>query len=220
MSRSSVKASSNSKAAEGKVDAHFLKNRVEELEAEVLALKKRLDGLRKAKNTTVLKKQKEYVSSSEARSTLDPKISDLQRKMDDLSLQHKKEMEALKTKHEESLQKRSKTSTPPPCDHEKEIKELKTRNKTLNEENEELKLFNNELKMENTEMREKFEQLFTELSIKEAQWCEKEEQLNLKMKLQWGEKYREWMEVTEKKIADLQAANDLLRSYMKPSDTT
>ena len=35
--------------------------------------------------------------------------------------------------------------------------------------------------MENTEMREKFEQLFTELSIKEAQWCEKEEQLNLKV---------------------------------------
>ena len=50
------------------------------------------------------------IGSFVIRSTLDPKISDLQRKMDDLSLQHKKEMEALKTKHEESLQKRSKVT--------------------------------------------------------------------------------------------------------------
>lgn len=33
-----------------------------QLESEVTSLKKRLDGLRKAKNTTVLKKEKEYVS--------------------------------------------------------------------------------------------------------------------------------------------------------------
>ncbi|XP_038065294.1 spindle pole body component 110-like isoform X2 [Patiria miniata] len=213
-----VRTSTSSKAAEAKSNTHFLKNRVEELEAEVTSLKKRLDDLRKAKNTTVHKKQKEYVTTStiEHKSGDDLKVSDLQRRMDDLNLQHTKEMEDLKRSHRDSLQKLKKApSSPTPCNHEEEIAALKRKNKDLQSENEELKLFNEELKTENSAMREKFEELFAELSIKEAQWCEKEEQLNLKMKLQWGEKYREWMEVTEKKIADLQAANDLLRSYMK-----
>ncbi|XP_022100091.1 myosin-6-like [Acanthaster planci] len=218
-----VRTSASSKAAEAKNDAYFLKSRVEELEAEVAALKKRLDDLRKAKNTTVHKKQKEYVTTSmtEHRSSNDPKVSDLQQKMDDLNLQHTKEMEELKRSHQESLRKMKKTSpSPTSCNHEEEIASLKQQNKSLQSDNEELRLFNEELKKENGDLREKFEELFSELSIKEAQWCEKEEQLNLKMKLQWGEKYREWMEVTEKKIADLQAANDLLRSYMKHPDGT
>ena len=73
------------------------------------------------------------------------------------------------------------SSTSSSCNHEKEIADLKKRNQELDSENQELKLFNDELKKENSSMREKFEELFTELSIKEAQWCEKEEQLNLKV---------------------------------------
>ena len=69
----------------------------------------------------------------------------------------------------------------PACDHEKIIAELRENYSKLEAENKDLKVVNDELQTENVALRDKFEQLFTELSIKEAQWCEREEQLNLKV---------------------------------------
>ena len=71
----------------------------------------------------------------------------------------------------------------PPCNHEEIIAELTRKNTKLEKVNQELQLFNDEFQKENRELRDKFEELFTELSIKEAQWCEREEQLNLKVNL-------------------------------------
>eukprot|EP00057_Strongylocentrotus_purpuratus_P030449 XP_781716.3 PREDICTED: tuftelin [Strongylocentrotus purpuratus] len=208
----------------------FLKTRVQELESEVTSLKKRLDGLRKAKNTTVLKKEKEYVSvgasdsnrTSKRPSISEDKSSELQKKLKDLSLQHADEMSALKKKHSADLQKvqseRVQPTPPERCNHEEEILQLKGEVTELREKNAKLEDVNSALKAENLSLHDKFEELFTELSLKEAQWCEKEEQLNLKLKLQWGEKYREWMEATEKKIAELQRANEYLRTCLKSGD--
>lgn len=55
--------------------------------------------------------------------------------------------------------------------------------KSLGEEKVQLQTQNENLQVENIDLRAKFEELFTELSLKEAQWCEKEEQLNLKVRL-------------------------------------
>nr|XP_054760026.1 uncharacterized protein LOC129266216 [Lytechinus pictus] len=220
---------SNRKSSETKSreNAAFLKMRVEELESEVSSLKKRLDGLRKAKNTTVLKKEKEYVSvgasesnrASKRPSISEDKSSELQKKLKDLSLRHADEMSALKKKHSADLKKlqseKAKPTTPEKCNHEEEILRLKGEITELNEKNASLEDVNSALKTETLSLHAKFEELFTELSLKEAQWCEKEEQLNLKLKLQWGEKYREWMEATEKKIAELQRANEYLRTCLK-----
>ncbi|XP_072166284.1 uncharacterized protein [Diadema setosum] len=218
-----------SDVSKSRENAAFLKMRVQELEAEVISLKKRLDDLRKAKNTTVLKKEKEYVSigaSDASRSKRQPipdeKSTDLQKKLKDLSLQHAGEIEALKKKHDTDLMKAKtqKPGTPPEkCNHEEEIKQLREDVSILRDENANLARVNSDYQAENVALHEKFEELFNELSLKEAQWCEKEEQLNLKLKLQWGEKYREWMEATEKKIEELQRANDYLRTCLKsPGD--
>ncbi|KAJ8034842.1 hypothetical protein HOLleu_21850 [Holothuria leucospilota] len=212
-----------------------LKERVRELETEVSSLKKRLDELRKAKNTTVLKKEKEYVTSRKYQSSMvrsprnqtdatsgdNGKVIKMQEnhnaELKKLRETHSTEMEKLKEQYEKLLdsQKKFHLQTTA-CDHEPQLKELREKVGRLQEENATLRSTNSDLEAENVDLRSKFEELFTELSLKEAQWCEKEEQLNMKLKLQWGEKYREWMEATEKKIADLQKANDLLRSYVRP----
>ncbi|XP_072049875.1 uncharacterized protein [Amphiura filiformis] len=211
--------SPNSKPSVRRTDVGFLKLRVEELENEVGELKKRLTDLRRAKNTTVLKKEKEYVSTGtpeHKRSNSGSKrLEELHMQMKELNLKHEKEIETLTKKHSEDLQT-SLAKNNPGCDHDKIIAELKENYRKLEVDNKDLKLVNDELQSENMALRDKFEQLFTELSIKEAQWCEREEQLNLKLKMQWGEKYREWMEATEKKIEELQKANALLRSCIKP----
>lgn len=67
------------------------------------------------------------------------------------------------------------------CDHEPQLKELRDKVGRLQEENATLRSTNSDLEAENVDLRSKFEELFTELSLKEAQWCEKEEQLNLKV---------------------------------------
>ncbi|XP_071958299.1 uncharacterized protein [Antedon mediterranea] len=188
-----------------------LKGRVKELENLVSSLKKRLEELRKAKSTTVLKKEKEYIS------TANPKHQKSRSSKPDATLEQK--LEQLKIQHEKEIRKlMERKPVEVKCNHLEEISKLKAQNESLERKTEELEHKNEDLKEENNSLLHKFEELFTELSIKEAHWCEKEEQLNLKLKLQWGEKYREWMAVTEAKISELQAANDLLRRYVKPPE--
>ncbi|XP_071842321.1 uncharacterized protein [Apostichopus japonicus] len=200
------------------------KERVRELESEVSSLKKRLDELRKAKSTTVLKKEKEYVTFKQHRRppgdsspVVDKKLSELiqihNNELKKLEDAHKADMKRLREEHSSAIKFSQETSV---CHHEQELKELRSNIKSLEDEKAGLQTQNENLQVENIDLRAKFEELFTELSLKEAQWCEKEEQLNLKLKLHWGEKYREWMEATEKKIAELQKANELLRSYVRP----
>ncbi|XP_033103712.1 probable DNA double-strand break repair Rad50 ATPase [Anneissia japonica] len=184
-----------------------LKSRVQELESEVLSLKKRLEELRKAKNTTVLKKEKEYISTANPKQRSNGSSnSRLEQRLEQLRIEHEKEIRELQDKKPAEVK----------CNHLPEISKLQKEKKILETENEDMKRINRDLKEENNSLLKKFEELFTELSIKEAQWCEKEEELNLKLKLQWSEKYKDWMAATELKISELQAANNLLRQYVKP----
>ncbi|XP_078593069.1 uncharacterized protein LOC144871478 [Branchiostoma floridae x Branchiostoma japonicum] len=222
---------SGERASEARTNGTFLKNRVKELEEEVATLKKRLDELRKAKNTTILKREREVLSVADpfsarpAKSADDGKVAELQQKLDNSAAERDREvaelnrqLEKLKLDNQaemDRLRKENQGQQVPPCDHEKELETLR---KKLREE----ETLNRELNDQNMELRsrlliteEKIEALYEELSVKEAHWCEMEEQYQLKLKTQFSEKYQEWMEATEKKIEELQRANDLLRNYVR-----
>jgi len=49
------------------------------------------------------------------------------------------------------------------------------------------------------------------MSQKEAEFCETQEKTKVELQRKWQEMYKEWMRMTEAKIMELQAANDMLR---------
>ncbi|XP_077985729.1 uncharacterized protein LOC144440264 [Glandiceps talaboti] len=220
----SRRASVPSKDGDNKSNGVHWREKCRELEDEVSSLKRRLEDLRKAKNTTVLKKEKQWVQVGEpslgtrhsSAGGESGKVSDLQKQMEQLKLKHSKEIDDLKKKHsQEFAKKQGNNSQENDCGHEKIIQILEEKCDFLEKEKQEMMYLNDVINTDNTELREKYEQLMTELSMKEAQWCEKEEQLNMKLKLQWGEKYRQWMAQTEQKIAELQQVNEFLKGQLQ-----
>lgn len=216
-----------------------LKFKVKELEHEVSTLKGRLDDLRKAKNTTITKREREVIEVGFKRDPkYDAKIAELEKQLKEKTSSGK-ETEELKKKHAEELEQQQrkqkdlqkqlddlyqrlererkdfvdridqqkKLST---CNHEDELYRLKTQIAELEGDK-------SALMLENKDLNDRVNSLHLELSVKEAKWCEKEEQYKLKLKQQWGDKYAEWMAETERKINELQEANQLLRMYLHRS---
>ena len=62
-----------------------------------------------------------------------------------------------------------------PCNHDDEIVKLKTKITVLEGDNA-------ALMVENSDLKERVSSLVSELSVKEAQWCEEEEKLKLKVR--------------------------------------
>ncbi|XP_064594929.1 kinesin-like protein KIF3A [Liolophura sinensis] len=201
---------------DGRSDEASLRTRVKELEREVVTLKKRLDELRKAKNTTVLKREREVLEVGvpfTKRETKpvhpgDQKMDELQKKLDQLKLDREKEMAEIRNKFAADVEELKKQNTSLDCGHERELASLRERVCALEAENAAVLL-------ENAECKEQLGGLVTELSVKEAHWCEMEEKYKLELKTSWGAKYAEWMSATERKIQDLQATNEILRGYLK-----
>ncbi|CAH1797321.1 unnamed protein product [Owenia fusiformis] len=191
-----------------------LKSRVKELESEVLSLKRRLDELRKAKNTTVLKREREVlqvgVPFGKRDSSDEPKVENLMKQLDDKDKLRETEIEKLRKKFTKEMEDLSKIQSKEKgaCNHEPIIKELNTRVG-------ELEADKAAIMIENQDLKEKVDTLLMQLSVKEAQWCETEEQLNMKLKKQWSEKYQEWMAETERKIEALQQANTMLQGLLR-----
>ncbi|OWF55960.1 uncharacterized protein LOC110453566 isoform X2 [Mizuhopecten yessoensis] len=185
----------------------ILKQRVKELEDEVASLRKRLDDLRKAKNTTVLKREREILEVgtpfSKRESAVKAAPVPAPQKLTD---NHDGEIEELRKKFAseiEILKEQEKS-----CDHESEIEALQRYIYSLEADNAALLI-------ENTDLKDRVTSLVTDLSIKEAKWCEMEEKLKIDINRSWGEKYKDWMEKTEAKITELQQTNTLLRGYLK-----
>ncbi|XP_060591520.1 synaptonemal complex protein 1-like [Ruditapes philippinarum] len=217
-----------------------LKLKVKELEQEVSTLKGRLDDLRKAKNTTITKRERELVEVGFKRDPrYEAKIAELERQMKEKLASKDKEIEELKRRHAEELaaqtkkqkdlqkqiddlmerldrerkdwtDKLNKQKNTPSCNHDDEISKLKAKNTELEGDK-------SALMVENKDLKDRVNALHLELSVKEAKWCEKEEQYNLKLKQQYGDKYAEWMAETERKINELQETNQLLRMYLHRS---
>ncbi|XP_076457652.1 uncharacterized protein LOC143291594 isoform X2 [Babylonia areolata] len=200
---------------EAKINELKLKDRIKELENEVASLKKRLDDLRKAKNTTILKREREVLEVGAPFGRREhqggdggTRSSELEKKLEEAEKNRASEVETMKKKFESEMDAVKKNFKD--CGHEEELLFLRQRNEAL--ENESVALL-----AENRELTGRVDALVLELSVKEAKWCETEEQLNLKLKTSFGEKYKEWIEATEAKIADLQKTNELLRTYLKNS---
>ncbi|XP_058953314.2 putative uncharacterized protein MYH16 [Pocillopora verrucosa] len=221
------------KSSEGVVGDHFSHARIKELEQQVSDLKKRLDELRKAKNTTIIKKDKEYVTtgtpkaSSINASTGSPGLADYHKERATSSdtcavpqnkLQEEdvrilqKNIASLKELHKAELEELNK-------EVEKQARQsdsnMAAELEKLKQENEELKEENRLLRTRETGLQLQVDNLLEELSKKEAEWCSKEEKLMLEIKTSWGEKYQQWMAQTEQKIEELQAANDFLKRLLQ-----
>nr|KAG5702008.1 hypothetical protein BaRGS_015743 [Batillaria attramentaria] len=200
-------AAKTSGSRDAKVNELKLKDRVKELEEEVASLKKRLDELRKAKNTTILKREREVLEVGapfgRRDSRADVKNTELEKKLQDIQRERDQEMDALRKKFAAEMEQVKKNFNNSSCGHEEELLFLRHRNETLENDNV-------ALMAEGRELRARVDALVTDLSIKEAKWCETEEELKMKLKLSWGDKYKEWMEATEAKITDLQRTNQLL----------
>lgn len=218
-----------------------LKLKVKDLEGEVSTLKGRLDDLRKAKNTTITKREREVIEVGFKRNPeYEAKLAEWEKKYKDGMAAKNKEIEELKSKHAEELEAALKKQKEIEKELEamrKNLADLKEREMKQAQQGESAKTSagkelaalrakvldlegdNSALRMENTDLKDKINSLLSELSIKEAQWCETEEQYKLKIKQGWGDKYAEWMQETERKIQELQEANNILRMYLHRSGT-
>ncbi|XP_035828236.1 centrosomal protein of 290 kDa [Aplysia californica] len=210
---SKIKVTAAAKAVDNRANEAILKQRVKELEEEVSGLKRRLDELRKAKNTTVMRRERELLEVGAPFGRRDSKSADdkeVEKRFAAREKEWQKEMEELRTKFDSQLEaaKKSPVKDDKDCGHWKELTFLRQRN-------EELENDNAALMAQNRELRERVDSLLADLSVKEATWCEMEEKFKLELKRSWGEKYKEWMDQTEAKITDLQRTNALLRSYLK-----
>ncbi|XP_050415785.1 rho-associated protein kinase 1 isoform X1 [Patella vulgata] len=189
------------------------KIRIKELEDEVSSLKKRLDDLRKAKNTTILKREREVLEVgtpfAKRDSKDDLKVANLEKKLQATDQKRDKEMDDLRKKFASEMEalKRSNQKEEN-CNHEAEFSMLKTRIEELEADNAALRIHGNELF-------EKVKSLQNDLSMKEAHWCKNEEKLKIQLKISIGEKYKDWMNTTEAKIKELQETNETLRGYLK-----
>ncbi|XP_041373339.1 A-kinase anchor protein 9-like [Gigantopelta aegis] len=194
---------------DSKLNEALLKTRVKELEDEVASLKKRLDDLRKAKSTTVLKREREVIQVGTPFSRRDSKtkLSDTKSVKDDSDWE--KEIAALRNKFATEMEQvKQQMSKDGACTHEEEITQLRQDMAELTNEN-------LALRIENSQLSDQVDSLRLELSVKEAHWCETEEKLANKLKISWQEQYKEWMERTEAKIEELQQTNAMLRQYLK-----
>ncbi|KAH9504325.1 hypothetical protein Btru_064633 [Bulinus truncatus] len=201
-----------------KTNEVVLKLRVKELEEEVLSLKRRLDELRKAKNTTVFKREREIVEvgtpfarrdsnskgvdEKELDKRLSEKDKEWQKEMDELTKKFTAEIEVMKKKMPERSEQNAE------CSHLTELEFLRQRNEVLENENV-------AAMTQNRELRDRVFVLMSDLNVKEAKWCEMEEKFKSELQRSWGEKYKQWMDQTEAKISDLQRTNALLRTYLK-----
>ncbi|EDO32149.1 predicted protein [Nematostella vectensis] len=187
------------------------------LEDQVSDLKRRLGELRKAKSQTIVKKDKEYVTSdapqlgqktgvlSHDLDAYKEQIRELQGKLRQLEKEKAKGEEILKT---DILQlKKQLSSQEKESQNSDYLRQLQEENQSLKDECEKLLVQNTDLKM-------RTDDLLEALSKKEAQWCEREEELKQEVKLSWREKYHEWMAMTGKKIEELQMANNFLRKII------
>jgi len=215
-------------------DTTFYKIKIKDLEKEISSLKQRLNDLRKAKNSVMIKREREIVhvghpqvnrsqpskTTNEVKSDGNKNLNKRLKETETLNseLENKlKELKKQKVLLNNDLEKERKLSNT----HEKQIKSLleKLELKSTQEENK--KVENNDreshitdLTNENAELRAKNTQLVDDLSVKEAKWVEKEQfyhRKELQLQEAWSSKYAKWMTETEQKIDDLRKQNDMLR---------
>jgi regulator of replication initiation timing len=155
--------------ANRRVEDVVLRNKVTELQAEVSILKNRLAELRKAKNNVVVRREREIVT-----------VTSLPRTSGSSRLE-KSAMSPQRERH--SRQQLPKLDSDI-CDRvisRNEIEHLKETIADLTQSLSELNVKNCRLQDENRLLSVKVQELAEELSVKEAEWCAKEEKMKLEV---------------------------------------
>lgn len=226
-------------------------------------LKGRLDGLRKAKNTTIFRREREEIKVSSpnlgklrtkspshldvltlsqqcgcCHGDLQEQIRDLNSQVDklnasllserakckqlsaEMAVEHKNEMTTLKAHHDEIVHNLTAQfkKVERPSSHLQELQCLRAENAELSHHLEEVLTSNEALRKGSTLLQEKSEALLEELSIKEAEWSQKEDRLKEEIRRQWGERYHEWITKAEKKMDELHQVNNLLQAMLKTKE--
>lgn len=114
-----------------------------------------------------------------------------------------------------------------PCTFLQAIDELEAEMVVLRDENAklldkitELISANDALRACNFALEGNCKSLLEDLSIKEAQWSQKEESLKHEIQKQWGEKYHEWITKADKKMEELQTVNSMFQSLLRSHQQT
>lgn len=197
--------SRNPKGKDGKEDVTFYKMKVKDLEGEVSRLKQRLNDLRKAKNSVMIKREREIIHVGHPQTKketkveppphkdpqpkaeggvqpakykeLEDKLIASQKEKDDLSAKVKELLDQRLLLNRDLLDERRKgEGYKEELDALLERLELKsTQQETKHVENNRRETYINDLMNENASLRKKNDQLIDDLSVKEAKWVEKEE---------------------------------------------
>ena len=168
-------------------------------------------------------------------------VSDLERQIEELKDQHKNEMSGakesmlndLRTLRDEHIAELQKLAEEYNMDLDKKQNVIQSfKQSVISDSNASMDQFKDiiaKLREENTAMREqnqmqgaqmvnlemRVKESLTELSEKEAAWCELEEKLKIQIQKSWGEKYQAWMLATEKKIDELRKTNEFLKTALE-----
>jgi len=219
---------------DGPEDTTFYKLKIKDLEKEISSLKQRLNDLRRAKNSVMIKREREIVHvghpqvnrsqpskpTSEVNNDGNKNIIKKLRETESLNAELEKKLKELKEQKSllnKDLEKERKLSST----HKNQVKSLleklelkSTQEENKNVENNDRESHITDLTNENAELRAKNTKLVDDLSVKEAKWLEKEQffhRKELQLQEAWSSKYAKWMTDTEQKIDDLKKQNDMLR---------
>jgi len=226
------------------MDLNYYKQKTKDLEGEVSRLKQRLNDLRKAKNSVMIKREREIIHvghpqgkeatkkpavapapspvaiSQPAEATVKTaKYKELEKERDSLASQVKKlQEERMLLSRNMVDEKRRAEGYKEELDNLMERLELKsTQQETKQFENKHRESYINDLMSENADLRKKNDKLVDDLSVKEAKWLEKEEVYKhneAHLKHGSSDKYAKWVADTEKKIEELRVQNLMLRDCL------
>ncbi|CAI9720536.1 Hypothetical predicted protein [Octopus vulgaris] len=192
-----------------------LQQMVNDLQEEVACLKKKLDQLRRAKSTTIVKREREILRIGHpfvARNAKVENPNDASPKTQPEDNVCDKETEENLVKCPEALQTElvdKEDTSPVDLDSiSLEAEEQEGNTEYINfllERIDQLRGENMALTIQNKTLEGDVADLKMELNKKEMEWCKKEEQLKSEFQTKWRRQYEEWMKDMESKMAELQA---------------
>lgn len=192
-----------------------LQQMINDLQEEVTCLKKKLEQLRRAKSTTIVKRERQILQIGQpfvARNEKRERPNDASPKTQSGDNVCDEQTEENLAKCPEALEtERVDEDNTPPLDLDSlslEVEEQEGNTeyiKSLLEKIDQLNYENMALIIQNKTLEEDVTNLKAELSKKEMEWCKKEEQLQSEFTKKWRRQYDEWMKDMESKMAELQA---------------
>ncbi|RNA13393.1 ELKS Rab6-interacting CAST family member 1-like [Brachionus plicatilis] len=172
-----------------KEDVNTLKQRVQDLEREVVQYKSRLEELRKAKNNLIIKKTTEYVKTGTA-----------------AQANNREKSNATPQEVEQALPVNSPYN-----------EELEKMVQTLQDELGEARNLIAALKLENEELKNESDRNKKQFDEELARSMNKNEEYKREIK-QWEVMYKEWMQMMEDRVTNINRTHQILQECIRPPE--